>query len=137
MSFLGEVRRTPFSSFGTAASGLLIAAFMGSIQFIKAVARRRHIAQLGGFDDRMLRDIGLTRGDLLDATSGPLWQDPTALLVVRSVERRAARRLSMREALREAAHQDARREAAQAQRRGRPSGGTPLAPRGDDVVSCG
>ncbi|WP_428028842.1 DUF1127 domain-containing protein [Ancylobacter sp.] len=133
MSYLGEIRRTPFSSFGTAASGLLIAALMGSIQFIKAVARRRHLAQLGGFDERMLRDIGLTRSDLLDASSGPLWQDPTAVLVVRAVERRAARRMTMREALREAARQDA----AHAQRRDRPASGTPVTPRKDDLASCG
>ncbi|TCK30802.1 uncharacterized protein DUF1127 [Ancylobacter aquaticus] len=133
MSYVGEVRRTAFSSFGTAASGLLIAAVVGSIQFIKAVARRRHLAQLGGFDERMLRDIGLTRGDLLDASSGPLWQDPTALLVVRSVERRAARRMTMREALREAARQDAAREA----RRDSATGHTSVTPRRDDTVSCG
>ncbi|GLK73573.1 DUF1127 domain-containing protein [Ancylobacter dichloromethanicus] len=133
MSYLGEVRRTAFSSFGTAASGLLIAAFTGSVQFIKAVASRRHLAQLGEFDDRMLRDIGLTRADLRDASSGPLWQDPTAVLVVRSVERRAARRMSMRDALREAARQDA----AQAARAGRPSGHTPVTPRNDDLISCG
>lgn len=134
MSFVGEVRRKPFSSFGTAASGLLIAALMGSIQFIKAVARRRHLSQLGGFDDRMLRDIGLTRGDLLDASSGPLWQDPTAVLVVRSVERRAARRMTMREALREAARQDA---AGKAARDRRAEGPAPVAPRHDTPVSCG
>ncbi len=102
MSYIGEVRRTVFSTFGTAASGVLVATVMGTVQFIKAVSRRRQLNQLGGFDDRMLRDIGLTRSDLRDAASGPLWQDPTAVLVVRSVERRAARRLALREA-REAA----------------------------------
>ncbi|SCW56929.1 DUF1127 domain-containing protein [Ancylobacter rudongensis] len=137
MSYVGEVRRTAFSSFGTAASGLLIAVVMGSIQFIKAVARRRHLAQLGGFDDRMLRDIGLTRGDVLDASSGPLWQDPTALLVVRAVERRAARRMTMREALREAARQDAAQNARQESRRDGTASHMPVTPRRDDTVSCG
>lgn len=123
MSYLGEVRRTAFSSFGTAASGVLIAVFTGSLQFIRAVGRRHHLAQLGGFDDRMLRDIGLTRGDLRDASAGPLWQDPTAILVVRSVERRAARRLATREMVREASQQDLARAA--------------MKPRNDDLVSCG
>ncbi|WP_244616487.1 MULTISPECIES: DUF1127 domain-containing protein [Xanthobacteraceae] len=123
MSYLGEVRRTAFSSFGTAASGVLIAVFTGSLQFIRAVGRRRHLAQLGGFDDRMLRDIGLTRGDLRDASAGPLWQDPTAVLVVRSVERRAARRLATREMVREASQQDLARAG--------------MKPRNDDLVSCG
>ncbi|MCK0207567.1 DUF1127 domain-containing protein [Starkeya koreensis] len=107
MSYLGEVRRTAFHSFGAAASSVLIAALAGSCRFVTALARRRHLAQLGEFDDRMLRDIGLTRADLRDATSGPLWQDPTAVLVVRSVERRAARRMAVRGAMREAARQDA------------------------------
>ena len=32
------------------------------------------------FNDRMLSDIGLTRGDVADAYAEPLWRDPTALL---------------------------------------------------------
>jgi len=103
MSYIGEVRRTAFSSFGTAATGLAIAAVTGTVQFVKAIARRRMLAQLGEFDDRMLRDIGLTRSDLRDASAGPLWQDPTSILVVRAVERRASRRTAARETLKDAA----------------------------------
>jgi hypothetical protein len=40
----------------------------------------------------MLADIGLTRGDVRDAVSEPVWRDPTALLVSRSHERRINRR---------------------------------------------
>ncbi|QFR34597.1 DUF1127 domain-containing protein [Ancylobacter sp. TS-1] len=123
MSYLGEVRRTAFHSFGAAASGVLIAAVSGTLQFITAMARRRHLSQLGEFDDRMLRDIGLTRADLRDASSGPLWQDPTAVLVVRSVERRAARRLTARDALRDAARQE--------------PGAAGSTPRRNDLMSCG
>jgi uncharacterized protein YjiS (DUF1127 family) len=67
-----------------------------------AVARARQLAQmvknrsdanvLAGFDDRMLADIGLTRGDLRDAVSEPVWRDPTAILVSRAQERRSSRR---------------------------------------------
>ncbi|WGD29628.1 DUF1127 domain-containing protein [Ancylobacter sp. WKF20] len=96
MSYIGEVRRSAFASFGAAAATGLIGAVMGSFKFITAVARRRHLIQLGEFDDRMLSDIGLTRADLRDAASGPLWQDPTSVLVVRSVERRASRRVAAR-----------------------------------------
>jgi acetaldehyde dehydrogenase (acetylating) len=46
---------------------------------------------LASFDERMLRDIGLTRGDLNDALSEPLWRDPTAVLVRRQRERRVVR----------------------------------------------
>ena len=47
---------------------------------------------LAGLDDRMLADIGLTRGDLRDAYSEPVWRDPTAILVSRAHERRINRR---------------------------------------------
>jgi len=128
MSYIGEVRRTAFSTFGAAASGLLVAVATGSVQFIKAVGRRRQLAQLGEFDERMLRDIGLTRSDLRDAASGPIWQDPTAVLVVRSVERRAARRLALREA-REAAQVAAHAAAFAAPKSKDASRG--------DLISCG
>jgi hypothetical protein len=42
-------------------------------------------------DDRMLSDIGLTRGDVQDAYAEPLWEDPTALLRARALERRLNR----------------------------------------------
>lgn len=99
MSYIGEVRRTAFSTFGAAASGLLISGLQGTVQFVKAVANRRALAQLGEFDDRMLKDIGLSRSDLRDASAGPLWQDPTSVLVVRAVERRASRRQAARDSL--------------------------------------
>ena len=55
--------------------------------------RHRHdAAALAQFDDRMLADIGLTRGDLNDALAEPLWRDPTSVLARRHCERRKARR---------------------------------------------
>jgi uncharacterized protein YjiS (DUF1127 family) len=53
---------------------------------------RRDAAVLARADDRMLADIGLTRGDVFDALSGGPWNDPTALLRVRALERRLSRR---------------------------------------------
>lgn len=97
MSYIGETRKTAFASFGVAASAVLLAAALRVIGLVKAVARRRVIADLAEFDDRMLRDIGLSRSDLRDAASAPVWQDPTSVLVVRAVEKRAARRLAYRE----------------------------------------
>jgi hypothetical protein len=38
----------------------------------------------------MLADIGITRSDLRDAFSEPFWDDPTALLRERAIERRLA-----------------------------------------------
>ena len=61
----------------------------------KIVARaRRHRAeakQLAGLDRRMLADIGITRADVKDAFSEPFWEDPTALLRERAIERRLSR----------------------------------------------
>lgn len=92
MSYIGEVRRTAFSSFGTMASALLVASSRAALGLARAVYHRHTLNLLGEFDDRMLKDIGLSRADLRDAASGPFWQDPTAVLVVRAVERRASRR---------------------------------------------
>lgn len=58
------------------------------VEFVRAYRHRRDMAMLASFDDRMLRDIGLTRGDLRDAAAEPLWRDPTAVLVTRADERR-------------------------------------------------
>jgi uncharacterized protein YjiS (DUF1127 family) len=59
-------------------------------QFARA-RRHRHDAHiLAGFDRHMLADIGITRADLRDAFSEPFWDDPTALLRERALERRLA-----------------------------------------------
>jgi uncharacterized protein YjiS (DUF1127 family) len=61
-------------------------------QLAQIVKNRRDATMLAGLDDRMLADIGLTRGDLRDAYSEPVWSDPTAILVSRAHERRVNRR---------------------------------------------
>jgi uncharacterized protein YjiS (DUF1127 family) len=61
-------------------------------QLVQLVKNRRDATMLAGLDDRMLADIGLTRGDLRDAYSEPVWNDPTAVLVSRVHERRVNRR---------------------------------------------
>ena len=60
----------------------------------EVLRHRRDVAVLASFNDRMLADIGLIRGDLNDAFAEPPWRDPTAVLVARARERRAARRRS-------------------------------------------
>jgi uncharacterized protein YjiS (DUF1127 family) len=60
--------------------------------FAAAWRHRRDAAALATFDDRMLADIGLTRCDLRDALSEPLWRDPTVVLAHRYCERRRVRR---------------------------------------------
>ena len=72
-----------------AVAGIAVARVREVLQLIK---NRRDAAVLAGLDDRMLADIGLTRGDLRDAYSEPVWRDPTAVLVSRAHERRINRR---------------------------------------------
>lgn len=61
-------------------------------EFVQTVKGRHDAALLAGLDDRMLADIGLTRGDVRDAFSEPVWRDPTNILVSRAHERRISRR---------------------------------------------
>jgi uncharacterized protein YjiS (DUF1127 family) len=47
-----------------------------------AHTRRHHreVALLQSFDERMLRDVGLTRADVEWAAATPFWRDPAAVL---------------------------------------------------------
>lgn len=60
-------------------------------QLSRARKHRRDANVLAGLDRNMLADIGITRSDLNDALSGPFWEDPTALLRERAIERRLHR----------------------------------------------
>ncbi len=60
-------------------------------QWVEVWRRRRDFAMLASFDDYLLKDMGLSRGDLNEALAEPLWRDPTAVLVRRQSERRAYR----------------------------------------------
>lgn len=54
--------------------------------------RNRRAAQtLARLDRHMLADIGISRSDLRDAFSSPFWDDPTALLRERALEKRLYR----------------------------------------------
>jgi uncharacterized protein YjiS (DUF1127 family) len=79
---------------GALARGLAsLVAFV--MQWLKAIARarkhRREASVLAGLDRNMLADIGITRSDLNDALSGSFWEDPTAVLRERAIERRLYR----------------------------------------------
>jgi uncharacterized protein YjiS (DUF1127 family) len=64
----------------------------------RARRHRRQAAALAQFDRRMLADLGISRSDLRDAFSEPFWEDPTALLRERALERRWNRALARDEA---------------------------------------
>jgi len=53
----------------------------------KLMRHRQEFRRLAAFDDRMLKDIGLSRGDLQTAYDEPLWRDPTDILARRQAER--------------------------------------------------
>jgi uncharacterized protein YjiS (DUF1127 family) len=69
---------------------------LGALRHVESLARafrnRREVMTLAHLDDRALKDIGLTRVEVLGALSEPLYKDPSRILLVRSVERRARAR---------------------------------------------
>jgi uncharacterized protein YjiS (DUF1127 family) len=77
--------------FAQAFAGFAATAARFGRRVVTAWRHRGDFVLLSSLDDRMLRDIGLTRGDLNDALAEPLWRDPTAVLVRRQRERRAVR----------------------------------------------
>src|SRR5947207_6261966 len=90
MSFYADTQ-TPshFVWLVNALAGIVVTRLRQLGQMIK---NRRDAVTLAGLDDRMLADVGLTRGDVRDAFSEPVWRDPTAILVSRAHERRINRR---------------------------------------------
>ena len=60
---------------------------------LRALAHRQELKQLADYDDRALKDIGLLRSDVAGALAAPFHVDPTAVLLVRRVERRARARV--------------------------------------------
>jgi len=62
--------------------------FRAGHDLARTVRHRREIKGLAELDDRLLKDIGLTRGDVVGALSEPLLSNPSVVLV-RSAERRS------------------------------------------------
>ena len=72
-------------------SGLLARAAGVIAAFYRGYCNRCAFAALGEVSDHVLADIGLTRDDVRDAFSEPLWRDPTSLMRRRAIERQRAR----------------------------------------------
>jgi uncharacterized protein YjiS (DUF1127 family) len=83
--------QTP-SHFARAVNALAGIAVERARSVLQMLKNRRDAVILAGMDEHMLADIGLTRGDVRDAFSEPVWRDPTAILVSRAHERRINRR---------------------------------------------
>ena len=81
----------------------------------KAWSRRGIVGQLGMLDEHMLRDIGITRHDLLSVLAEPFYRDRSEILALRADEARRARQSASAQ-LRQA-EQAGRRNPAEADRR--------------------
>ena len=57
-------------------TGALQSALNGIWQVLKAWQSRRAVASLTDFDDHLLADLGLTRGDVREALDLPFTSDP-------------------------------------------------------------
>ncbi|OYW60741.1 MAG: hypothetical protein B7X99_17135 [Rhizobiales bacterium 17-65-6] len=95
--FYGETRATLVAPLSTPVARMLMQVAGFAVKAARAIENRRALAQLGQLDDHMLRDIGVTRADLNDAASEPMWRDGTQVLILRTTERRAAARMKARE----------------------------------------
>jgi uncharacterized protein YjiS (DUF1127 family) len=78
------------SRLARACAALGAAAGRAAHRLLQAWRRRHAAAELAVLDDHLLADIGLTRADLADALSQPVWRDPTRVLARRHDERRQA-----------------------------------------------
>src|SRR5260221_7781497 len=91
MSALTQSRKGEVPSF----LGALIEWFVRlALRCARAISHRRMLGELARLDDRMLKDIGLFRGDIDAAESLPLGRDPIALLASRWTARSNTRCMS-------------------------------------------
>ena len=81
----------PLAGFGVAAGPLWRGLARAAAWPARAWRARRHLAELGAMSDLQLRDIGLTRADVISATAFPRDEDPTERLALVVQERRIAR----------------------------------------------
>src|SRR5689334_644564 len=98
-----ESEMTAFASSHRSSIGTAVAAVRlvvnGIAKLYVAMRNRREVAALLAADPGMLRDLGLTPMDVSCALAEPVWRDPSARLLVWSIERRAAHRAQARDNL--------------------------------------
>jgi uncharacterized protein YjiS (DUF1127 family) len=90
--------RRPFAI----ARGVRVAAFAvanWTASIVRGYLNRRTALEMMHFDERMLKDIGLTRGDVHASIIEPMGADPTVRMRILAVERRAATKAQAAERL--------------------------------------
>lgn len=70
---------------------------------LRARKNRRDVARLLEWDNHMLRDIGLTQGDVYCAMAARIDEDPSVQLTMLAMERRSAHHAQTRDRLSRAA----------------------------------
>jgi uncharacterized protein YjiS (DUF1127 family) len=78
---------------------LVSALLQHAVAYVEAIRNRRQVAKLLYWDSRMLRDIGLTPGDVHSAMASRLGDDPSCRLDTMARERRNAFHAAARERL--------------------------------------
>lgn len=90
-----------------AKTGFRAKGFLGKVVEVVATSwmrlrNRRQVHDLLSLDDYLLRDLGVARGDVFEALSNPLVNDPTAILAAAANQHRLSERARLRESLRSA-----------------------------------
>ena len=94
-----EFTRNPPAGAGDKLLQLVEAGFARLVALWQAARNRRSVVRLLEWDAHMLRDIGLTPGDVRAALSSPVTDDPSYRLGAMSHERRKAAQAAAQERL--------------------------------------
>lgn len=89
---MAEIATRPLHRLGGGAAAVVRGAVSVVASLVRSWRNRRVVGDLLEFDDRMLADIGLMRGDVTAALSSPTGTDPSTRLRIFAVERRAGLR---------------------------------------------
>lgn len=104
------IRITPGARLRIAVGFAMLRMYSLVTKAVAALVRRGEVRQLAELDDRLLKDMGITRSDVIGALDEPWHRDPTTLLMVRSIERRVASRCRQKVVTGRTAQDDANRD---------------------------